>query len=141
MSNNAKYKSMSNIMSSVKSRRAIAGTINKFQISTITSRGHFISGTAVPTANDATPQLCAAYKRRRRSNIMRVLQECSINQKKVQILFQHWKGTRWRAYLRHVMLDPREHIGPNTFLKYHAIQYYIGLALSLLSMVKNHFIH
>ena len=34
------------------------------------------------------------------------------------------KGTRWSAYLRHVMPDPREHIGSNTFLKY-AIQYNI----------------
>ena len=28
------------------------------------------------------------------------------------------KDTRWSAYLRHAMPDPREHIGPNTFLKY-----------------------
>ena len=33
-----------------------------------------------------------------------------------------YKGTRWSAY---VMPDPRVHIGPNTFLKYHAIQDYI----------------
>jgi len=35
------------------------------------------------------------------------------------------KGTRWSAYLRHVMPDPREHIRPITFLKYHATQDYI----------------
>ena len=34
-------------------------------------------------------------------------------------------GTRWSAYHHHVMPDPREHIRPNTFLKYHAIQYCI----------------
>ena len=43
------------------SGRAIAGTMAKFQIPTLTSRGHCINGTAAPSANDATPQICAAY--------------------------------------------------------------------------------
>ena len=43
----------------------------------------------------------------------------------------NYKGTQLSTYLRHAMPDPVEHIGPNTFLKYHATQYYIVLALSL----------
>ena len=34
-------------------------------------------------------------------------------------------NTRSSTYLRHVIPDPREHIGPNIFLKHHATQYYI----------------
>ena len=39
------------------------------------------------------------------------------------------------AHLRHAMPDPQEHIGPNTFLKYHAIYRFWPYLL----MVKNHF--
>ena len=38
------------------------------------------------------------------------------------------QGTRWSAYLRHAMPDPREHIGRNTFLKYHVVRSYIVFA-------------
>ena len=34
---------------------SIASTQSKFQIPDLTDRGHCISGTAVPSANDATP--------------------------------------------------------------------------------------
>jgi len=40
-------------LSMVKSRRIIASILNKLQIPAITSRGHCISSTAVPSANDA----------------------------------------------------------------------------------------
>ena len=40
-------------MSFVKSRRGIAGTLNKLQILALTNSGHCISGTATPSANDA----------------------------------------------------------------------------------------
>ena len=48
-------------MSFAKNRRAIAGTINKFQVRALNYRGQCISGTATPSANDATPQPSAAY--------------------------------------------------------------------------------
>ena len=35
----------------------------------------------------------------------------------------NWKGTQSSVYPRHSMPDSQEHIEPNTFLKYHAIQY------------------
>jgi len=40
---------------------------------------------------------------------------------------------RWLGYLHHVMLDPREHIGSNTFLKYAMYCFW-----PFLPMVKNH---
>ena len=43
----------------------------------------------------------------------------------IQDEWKNEKGTRESAYLRQAMPDPREHIGPNTFLKYRAKQYYI----------------
>ena len=49
------------ILSFVKSRRAITGTLAKFQLPALTYRGHCISSTAMPSANDATPQPCYAY--------------------------------------------------------------------------------
>ena len=42
-------------------KRAIAGIMNKFLVG-LTYSGHYNSGTAVPSANDATPQPCAAYE-------------------------------------------------------------------------------
>ena len=36
------------------SREAIAGTMDKLHIPALTYRGHCISGTATPSANDAT---------------------------------------------------------------------------------------
>ena len=61
------------MVSFTKSRRAIARTLNKFKIPALTSRGHCISGTAMPSANDATLQHYAAYKwmRRRMRNLAR----------------------------------------------------------------------
>ena len=31
------------------------------------------------------------------------------------------KGTQWSAYLHHTLADRQEQIGPNNFLKYHAM--------------------
>ena len=53
------------MVSIVKSRWAITGTMDKLKTPAITNRGHCISGTATPSANDATLQLCAAHDRRR----------------------------------------------------------------------------
>ena len=50
------------IVSFTKSREAITGTINKLQIPALTYKGHCISSTAMPSANDATLQSCAASK-------------------------------------------------------------------------------
>ena len=47
-----------------KSRRGIASNTAKFQIPAPTSRGHSISSTATPSANDATPQPYAVHEQR-----------------------------------------------------------------------------
>ena len=52
------------LVSFAKSRRAIAGTMNKIKIISLTSRGHYISSTVASSTNDATPQSGAAYERR-----------------------------------------------------------------------------
>ena len=43
------------------------GTMNELPFPVLTGRGPRISGTATPSANDANPQPCAVFKRRRRS--------------------------------------------------------------------------
>ena len=48
-------------VSFTKSRRAITSAIVKFQLPVLTRRGHCINGTATPSADDATPQPCAAH--------------------------------------------------------------------------------
>ena len=45
------------MVSFVKIRHVIAGTLSKFQIPARTSREHHISSTAIPSANDATSSL------------------------------------------------------------------------------------
>ena len=53
------------MVSFVKSRQAIAGTVNKLQIPAISSSGHCISGTAMSSVNDTTLQHCPAYEQTR----------------------------------------------------------------------------
>ena len=50
-------------VSFMKSRRAIAGTMNKLQIPELTYRGHCSNGPATPEANDAILQPWATYER------------------------------------------------------------------------------
>ena len=49
------------VVSFAKSMWAIAGTTVKFRIPALTYRGHCISGSTTPSANDATLQPCAAH--------------------------------------------------------------------------------
>ena len=53
------------MVTSAKRRRAIAGSMAKFQIPAHSSRGHCITGTATSSANDATPQPCVAHEQKR----------------------------------------------------------------------------
>ena len=88
------------MVSFVKSRRAVASTMAKFQISALTTKGHYTSGAAMPSVNDATAQPCAAYKEEDLELINPLTNERT-NHKRIFLALQQW-------HLMHQLLHRRQ---------------------------------
>ena len=106
-------------VSFTKSRRAITGTLAKFQNPARTNIGHYISSIAAPSANDATTQPCSAYKKEEEDwNPERIIWQVSRSED-----IKAWTSVSVECLSRYLCIRPIMCTTNKTFLQlYHNFQ-------------------
>ena len=87
------------MVSFMKSRRSIAGTLSKFQIPTLTYRGHYVNSTAAFPVNDPTcSHVLHPIKRRRRTKVQTIWKKmrlCRQTKQNMLLFLLHGMQMRW----------------------------------------------